>query len=243
MSTLNGGPGNIVTNGLVLYLDAANYLSYTSGSTTWRDLTPNNLSGSLINGPTFNSGNAGSIVFDGTNDYCIFSSSTIPPTASWTYSSFFNFNTLAIGGVLYGQYIAVSSNGRFLIRLSDDLNNANKFSLFLGSGGSYNNAFLYTNTTASINTTYNLTITRENQTFNLYVNGVYNTGSIVNFTASLLQTSPIIGGRTNSGTNPTPVQTDFLNGRIFTTQIYNRTLSATEVLQNYNAQKTRFGLT
>jgi hypothetical protein len=66
MSTLNGGPGNIVTNGLVLYLDAANYLSYTSGSTVWRDLSSSNLSGSLINGPTFNSANGGYIACDGT---------------------------------------------------------------------------------------------------------------------------------------------------------------------------------
>ena len=69
MSTLNGGPGNIVTNGLVLYLDAANYQSYISGSTTWYDLSGNNNSGSLVNGPTYSSTNAGSIVFDGTNDY------------------------------------------------------------------------------------------------------------------------------------------------------------------------------
>ncbi len=242
MSTLNGGPGNIVTNGLVLYLDAANYLSYTSGSTVWRDLSSSNNSGSLINGPTFNTGSAGSIVFDGTNDYCIFGSSIIPTTSNWTYSSFFNLNTLVTGSVLYGQYIAAGGNGRFLIRLSDDVNNINKFSLFLGSGGSYSNAFLYTNITASINTTYNLTIVRENQTFNFYINGVYNTGSTVNFTASLLQTTPIIGGRTNSGTNPTPVDVDFLNSRIFNTQIYNRALSPSEILQNYNATKARFGL-
>ena len=62
------GP-NIVTDGLVLVLDAANPTSYISGSTTWRDLSGNNNSGSLVNGPTFNSVNGGSIVFDGSNDY------------------------------------------------------------------------------------------------------------------------------------------------------------------------------
>ena len=59
----------IVTNGLVLYLDAANRQSYVSGSTTWFDATANGLSGSLVNGPTFNSANGGSIVFDGVDDF------------------------------------------------------------------------------------------------------------------------------------------------------------------------------
>ena len=67
MSTLTGGPG-LVTNGLVLYLDAANPSSYISGSLNWNDLSRSSLSGSLVNGPTFNTGSGGSIVFDGIND-------------------------------------------------------------------------------------------------------------------------------------------------------------------------------
>ena len=236
-----GGP-NIITDGLVLSLDAGNIKSYPGTGTTWYDKSGNGNNGTLTNGPTFNSGNGGSIVFDGVDDYCIFGSSIIPSTSNWTYSSFFNLNTLATGSVLYGQYIATGGNGRLLIRLSDSLQNSSQFSLFLGSGVGYSNVFLYTNTTASINTTYNFTVVRENQTFNLYVNGIYDTGSTMNFTASLLQTTPIIGGRTNSTPNPTPVQTDFLNGRVFTTQIYNRALSASEITQNYNATKGRFGL-
>lgn len=62
------GP-HIVTDGLVLALDAANPTSYPGSGTTWRDLSGNNNSGSLVNGPTFNSVNGGSIVFDGSNDY------------------------------------------------------------------------------------------------------------------------------------------------------------------------------
>ena len=68
MSTLNGGPG-IITDGLVLYVDAANSYSYVSGSTVWNDLSRTTTSGSLINGPTFNTRSGGNIVFDGINDY------------------------------------------------------------------------------------------------------------------------------------------------------------------------------
>ena len=66
--SVEGGP-DIVTNGLVLYLDAANNRSIVSGSTTWFDLSRNGNTGSLINGPTYSSANGGSIVFDGANDY------------------------------------------------------------------------------------------------------------------------------------------------------------------------------
>ena len=58
----------IVTDGLVLVLDAGNIKSYRSGSTSWFDLSGSTTTGSLVNGPTFNGGNGGSIVFDGTND-------------------------------------------------------------------------------------------------------------------------------------------------------------------------------
>ena len=67
MSTVEGSR-SIITNGLVLYLDAANTKSYVSGSTTWNDLSRNNNTGTLINGSTFNSLNGGSIVFDGIDD-------------------------------------------------------------------------------------------------------------------------------------------------------------------------------
>ena len=65
----------IVTSGLVLHLDAGNLKSYTSGSTVWNDLSGNNLTGSLTNGPTFSNVNGGTIVFDGVDDVVNVSSS------------------------------------------------------------------------------------------------------------------------------------------------------------------------
>jgi hypothetical protein len=58
MSTLSGGP-NIVTNGLVMALDAANPKSYPGSGTVWRDISRTGANGTLINGPTFDSGNGG----------------------------------------------------------------------------------------------------------------------------------------------------------------------------------------
>jgi hypothetical protein len=58
----------IVTDGLVLYLDAANSKSYVSGSTTWSDLSRGGNNGTLTNGPTYSSAKGGIIILDGSND-------------------------------------------------------------------------------------------------------------------------------------------------------------------------------
>lgn len=72
---LNHSP-KIVTNGLVLYLDAANQKSYPGSGTTWTDLSGNGNTGTLTNGPTFSANNNGGIVFDGANDYVSISNSS-----------------------------------------------------------------------------------------------------------------------------------------------------------------------
>ena len=86
MSTASGGP-NIVTNGLVLSLDAANTKSYISGSTVWKDLSRGGNDGTLVNSPTFNTGSGGSIVFDGVNDYAVYPSNNSIDVNSFTWSA------------------------------------------------------------------------------------------------------------------------------------------------------------
>jgi len=90
--------GQIVTNGLVLALDAADRNSYISGSTTWRDLTSNSFNGTLTNGPTFNSANGGSIVFDGVDDYAPLTG-TINLGNTFTILSWIKLSTLAGGDI------------------------------------------------------------------------------------------------------------------------------------------------
>ena len=68
--------GGMVKDGLVLNLDASRLDSYLRTGTSWKDISGNQNNGTLINGPTFNSNNGGSIVFDGTNDYMTLGSPT-----------------------------------------------------------------------------------------------------------------------------------------------------------------------
>lgn len=79
------GP-NIIRNGLILAIDAADRNSYSGTGTNWYDLSTNNSNGTLINGPTFSAVNGGSIVFDGINDYVGITSLTHPSTNSFSIS-------------------------------------------------------------------------------------------------------------------------------------------------------------
>ena len=71
-----GGP-DIITDGLVLYLDAANSKSYPGSGTTWKDLSGKGNDSALTNGPNYRSTGMGSFLFDGTDDY-----STLPYNSS-----------------------------------------------------------------------------------------------------------------------------------------------------------------
>ena len=236
MSTLNGGPGNIVTNGLVLYLDAANYLSYTSGSTTWRDLTSSNLSGSLINGPTYTSANAGAIVFDGVDDYVNISSSN-------------NINLFSQNEVTLEIFIKCTptNSGRLISsELSDYTTpyllyfNTDKPTFFLSTNSP--NSYIDLKSTITINNSsyYHIVATYNNSLAIIYINGIFN----IQGAYSKPIYNPGINGYVYLMASKFSVTNQWLQaGNLPVTRIYNRALTATEVLQNYNAQKTRFGLT
>ena len=88
---------SIVTDDLVLYLDAANTRSYISGSTSWNDLTIINNVGTLINGASFNTLNNGSIEFDGTNQWCrLIDYPEYRNNTNMSLSVWFNFSSLPI---------------------------------------------------------------------------------------------------------------------------------------------------
>jgi len=233
MSTLNGGPGNIVTNGLVLYLDAANYLSYTSGSTTWNDLSGNNNSGSLVNGPTFSSTNAGYIVFDGVDDYVSVQKQTTFVNASqFTLMAWMKRRTV---GSKVMCYQGADVNNDVALELWND-------------GAAYFEVGNNTNSYATIGNTstnwqYLTMVFDGTQTGNSNRLKCYINGSLLSVTYN--GTIPSTSGPSNSVFsigNTQGLGGNYSDGNISVVQIYNRALSAQEVLQNYNAIKGRFGL-
>jgi hypothetical protein len=107
---------NVVTNGLVLCLDAANPKSYPGSGTTWRDLSGNSNTGTLTNGPTFSSANGGSIIFDGNDDLILTSTVT-------------NFKSI-------GMWLFLTGGGSDWVYILDARTGmANSWITFFSSGG------------------------------------------------------------------------------------------------------------
>ena len=223
---ISRGP-KIVTNGLVLALDAADKNSYRGSGTSWFDLSGNNNTGTLTNGPTFNGGNGGSIVFDGVDDYVNvpYNASTISfPTNNATICVWFKTSTVGDGvGVLVTQRSSSDSGIQTYIistRLYADG----------GSTAGVSSNVIIPNGTISFG---GIVYDKTNSLLKLYVNGVFD--NQVSYTGEIQDTYPIRLGNGAFGDGPYP-------GNIYIASVYNRALTATEILQNYNATKTRFGL-
>jgi len=227
---LNRDYEGIVTDGLVLNVDAGFTPSYPKNGTTWYDVG-GGYNGTLTNGPTFNSSYDGSIVFDGTDDYVLVSNgytSIMKNNNYWTVSLWFKADSLNNSPVLVSVgYLQLQYSDLFL----EVGNNVIYFAA--GHGGS---GYKTGNTTISPNTIYNIVYMRTgNTTGKVYLNGNEVSLSGTNFGSMPNQDADIrIGSFRQSGWE--------LDGNIYNVLMYNRALSATEVLQNYNAQKGRFGL-
>lgn len=211
---------NIVTSGLTFYVDAGNYDSY-SGGTTWYDLEGTN-NGTLTNGPVYDSG---SIVFDGSNDYVTFGN---PSITQYTYSTDFslevwtNPDTVSgfkhLIGKTYANYRLAQNGTGISFRLDTNVLTTQSGTLVIGE---------WTHIVA--------TYEASTKTARVYQDGV------------LVQTSsnPNLdwtSGNGNFQLGNSPGENYYFDGKIALGRAYGKKLTDAEVLQNYNAQKHRFGL-
>jgi hypothetical protein len=230
------GTPPIVTNGLVLNLDCGNRLSYPTSGTTWTDLSGNNNNGTLTNGPTFNPNNLGSIVFDGVDDYgrvtnCVNAlpqDITIEVWWKGTVDAFNNAFEIGGGGsAITNELVARGSNSALNHLLyvayyeKTDLTTNNLFSVTQNDGMPISpNQF-----------SQHVVWLKGDGTSGTYLNGSLFTSNATptSFTRWYIASRDLYFG--------------FGIENIAAIRIYNRALPAQEVLQNYNAYKTRFGLT
>jgi hypothetical protein len=226
-----GGP-NIITDGLVLNLDAGNSKSYPGSGTSWFDKSGFGNNGTLINGPTFNTENGGSIVFDKVDDYVKVTASPILTfgtsdfTFNWWETPLPQTGTIRTFGNIPNRVWA--ANDWVIGQL-----NTNTFQFYVNN---YNTSTPMFNTSIADSIWQNIAITRLSNTWTLYIDGVS-------------PVSPVSSGVSLDGNiqrdfyiGTSGILSEFWKGNLATTQIYNRALSASEVLQNYNATKGRFGL-
>ena len=216
----------IVTNGLVLWLDAGIAPSYAGSGTTWTDISGNRNNGTLTNGPTYNSSNGGSIIFDGVNDYIstVFNRGILGNQT--TLSCWFKYSGTA--GRTYSPIFGGIDGGGTEFFVGKDAGNTN-----IGvQDGNYNAAFV-TGSNAFNGDYHHIAYTYENGTGKIYLDGVLrNTGS---FTKCNDAEQITIGYEAE-------LSGYLFVGNIALVNIYSRVLSSSEVLQNFNAQKALFGL-
>ncbi len=211
MSYINGP--TIVRDGLVLCLDAGNSKSYPGSGTTWTDLSGNRNNGTLTNGPTFNSDNGGSIVFDGANDYVQFTSVSVQTVCFWGRmdSDIPNLAGL-VCSTAAGDGSLRTENGSFrAVPDSNDFHNG------------YVSSFMI-NGVSNLSIASNYLVVPNGRTLqqDFYVGAIGNSTSISTISHTFL-------GRV-------------YKGRVYFVCLYSRQLTNSELLQNYNALKTRFGL-
>ena len=216
---------NIVTSGLLLNLDAGFVGSYPTTASIWYDISGNASNGTLTNGPTFNSANSGSIVFDGVDDF-------VQCSGSFTLTSA-TFVTWIRRNGDQGQYDGI------LFSRGTNTTGMNFFS-------SNQLGYHWNDTAATYNWASGLII--PNSTWCMIAVSI----STNSATAYLCQTSGITTS-TNTTSHASSVlnainlardtaASRFFNGNIAISQLYNRALSANEITQNFNALKGRFGL-
>lgn len=220
----------IVTSGLVLALDAADKNSYRGTGTSWKDLTVNGYNGTLIGSPTYTSTNNGGIIFDSVAKYVTLPTSGLAfgtgqfTIEAWVYST---------SAVTYNHiYSSQSSNVVGFISLY--YQNGYGFSVADLGNSAVRTATTH-QTTVSQNTWYHVVgIRNSSNQYIVYVNGIVST---TNATSSY----PLSAAAPQIASNPA-TNTERFTGIISSFRLYTRFLSETEVLQNYNATKTRFGL-
>jgi len=215
---------SIVTDGLVLHLDAGDSASYPGSGTTWTDLSGNGNNGT-ISGATYSSNESGYLDFDGSNDYV-------------NLGSFFTFSNFTISlwvypGSTQTTYADIFDNnhtGTQNFVCQQNYNNVNQYS-FGVSGSSGTSLF-----TLSANVWQYLTFTYNNSVASAYINGAFHSSgapggpaNYVNPILNIARWSSQYGGR-------------HWNGRVSYFTAYNKVLTASEITQNYNALKGRYGL-
>jgi len=229
----------IVTDGLVLALDAGNTKSYSGSGTTWTDLSGQGNNGTLANGPTYSSSNGGSIVLDGTNDYVQILNSNgfgeVSTTPTISLELWANITRKSGGGQQYQQLAGFRNDGVFSF-----------FFLLLDSSG------------ASVNTEARIQTTSGTWDINVPYLSYFNTWTHITFTANvnrtdlyfngnLIGSNTAVSGSFGSTSGNFRIGTSLSGayptlGNISSVKVYNRALTASEIQQNFNALRGRFGI-
>lgn len=232
MTTVEGP--NIIKSGLVLYLDAANSKSYSGSGSTWTDLINNANNGTLVNSPTYSSSNKGYFAFNGSTNYIeVASSSDITFASTTSYS---------LSAWVYLPSVPSVWTG--MVTKSRDVQPW--YGLWISGGSKLwtwatpntGGAILNLQGTSATTGWHNLCGVYDvtNNLSTLYVDGEYNVSGALGTPSAVGSGNLIIGAA------KTTSAIEFFYGNISNVAIYNKALSATEVLQNFDSLRGRYGI-
>ena len=178
--------------------------------------------GTLINGPSYNSSNGGSLSFDGTNDYISApNTSLIHGTSDWSYSAWVNFSAITSLGTIFENG---SWTNCILIRFETSGITIYSMSTYWG----------FFSLSPTLGVWYKLDFVRSGNNILFYLNGSYSQS--ISFTANIQPSSNLFIGMSQHA----PGQC--FNGKISQAQVYTRALTAAEVQQNFNTTRGRYGI-
>ena len=206
---------SLVLPGLTLCLDAGNSKSYPGSGTTWTDLSGNGNTGTLTNGPTFNSVNGGSVVFDGGDDYVNVGTPSI-----------------SVGKITVNAWIKMNAGSIFQHIVDSQFTSWHLAILNSNRPYFFNGSTFHTNATLLTVGQWFMLTGVQGTTLDIYINGVLGQSIASNVNVT---TYNVNLGRYQGGSRP-------FNGNIAQTQIYNRALTAQEIQQNFNATRSRFSI-
>ena len=220
MTCVNVDYSNIVTSGLTLNLDAGFTPSYPRTGTTWTDISGSGNTGTLVNGPVYSSAGGGCIVSDGSDDGV-----TVPDSINLDLTNF----TLD-GWVWFNQH---KDYGSLLVKGTGGNGSLFNYCFFFyasslvcgfGNGSNFYSAGVLTTPNVPINTWHHIVGVYNSVAISFYLNGV------------LMQSNPIVATPYQNTNNLNIIQSDYpIDGKVISAKVYNRALSATEILQNYYA--------
>lgn len=248
---------NVNTDGLVLWLDAGDYRSFanssnyydcgygmqfyssnpgcTAANSRWVDISGNGNDGTFINGPTIDYAlNGGAINFDGVNDYVNIPSFINKPSSQITTEAWIRPNKPSVGtGTQRGA--AVSATNSMYLGIIDSVDGGSTFALHWANQTSNSRIYNWNGSIPNNSWTY-IAGTYDGSTSRAYINGVQvdswaQTGTIPDATY-------VVG---TYGPTLTDVTHNF-HGRIAIARIYNRGLTAAQIIENYNNGRQRFGI-
>ena len=226
---------NIIKDGLIFNTDPANRASYPRTGTIATDTITSTISGSLESGATFETNDNGIFSFDGVDDNISVTTTNLSDTTELTCNCWVKTSDITVDGGSYRAYFATGP-------WSSGVTNAWKLSVNSGNGKldiwANNASRLLSGTALPTGEFVNVTYTYSNNTGKIYFNGSLSNSGTYTLTHYMGKIYLGAGGR-----NVALLTSEGMwNGSIGSTQIYNRALSAEEVLHNYNGLRGRFGL-